>query len=236
MQLWSPEEFTDRLRQVGQQQYHDRHPFHQLLHAGELTRPQIQCWVANRFYYQKNIPIKDALLLSRCPIKEVRRHWVQRIIDHDGTDTDPGGIERWLRLGEGVGLSRHDLEEDRLLLPGVRYAVDAYVKFVGSRPWVEGVASSLTELFSPQLMKDRLAALVDHYPWINSEAVAYFRCRPPLATRDSENGLATVITYCKTFQQQQQAVASLHFKCDVLWAQLDAIYQNCVTLEGAQLS
>jgi len=232
MPPWSQEEFTDKLRQVGKRQYHDRHPFHRLMHEGKLTRAQVQCWVANRFYYQKNIPIKDALLLSRCPVKEVRRHWVQRIIDHDGTDADPGGIEKWLRLGEGVGLTRDDLESDTLLLPAVRYSVDAYVQFVATRPWIEGVASSLTELFAPQLMKDRLAALEKHYPWIDPAAFAYFRYRPPLATRDSENGLVTVYKYCETLQQQQRAVAALEFKCDVLWAQLDAIHHHSVTTAG----
>ncbi|MCH2114781.1 MAG: pyrroloquinoline-quinone synthase PqqC [Pirellulales bacterium] len=236
MQFWSREEFIEKFRQVGQQRYHDRHPFHQRLHAGELTRAQIQCWVANRFYYQKNIPIKDALLTARCPVREVRRHWVQRIIDHDGCSADPGGIERWLRLGEGVGLAREDLEKDRLLLPGVRYAVDAYVHFVGSRSWVEGVASSLTELFAPQLMKDRLIALETHYRWIDPATMTYFRCRPPLASRDSENGLDTVIQYCDSLEQQQRAVAALQFKCDVLWAQLDAVYQHCVAPAGVPLS
>jgi pyrroloquinoline-quinone synthase len=228
MQRWSPEEFTARLRDVGRDRYHDKHPFHQLMHEGELSRKQVQCWVANRFYYQNNIPIKDAVLLSRCPVRDVRRKWLQRIIDHDGTDSDPGGIEKWLRLGEGVGLARIELEEDRRLLPGVRFAVDAYVNFVATRPWVEGVASSLTELFAPTLMADRLAALAEHYAWIDRDALAYFRARPPQASRDSEHGLAVLIEYCKTVEDQCRAVSALEFKCDVLWAQLDAIYQHCV--------
>jgi pyrroloquinoline-quinone synthase len=230
MPPWSREEFTEQFREVGQRRYHDRHPFHLRMHAGELTREQVQCWVANRFYYQKSIPVKDALLLSRCPVREVRRHWVQRILDHDGTDAEPGGIEKWLRLGEGVGLARGDLEQDRLLLPAVRYAVDAYVNFVGTRPWIEGVASSLTELFAPQLMKDRLAALEAHYPWIDPQALTYFRCRPPLATRDSKQALEIVYRYCETLDEQQRAVAALEFKCDVLWAQLDAIHHHCLRL------
>src|SRR5262245_59016734 len=159
---WSPEQFTEQLREVGRQQYHDKHPFHRLMNDGRLDREQIRLWVANRFYYQKNIPIKDALLLARCPVREVRRCWVQRILDHDGTGTAPGGIEKWLRLGEAVGLTRDELERDRRLLPGVRFAVDAYVQFVGTRPWIEGVASSLTELFAPQLMTTRLAAFDTH--------------------------------------------------------------------------
>jgi pyrroloquinoline-quinone synthase len=228
MQCWSPDEFRDRLQQVGRERYHDKHPFHRRMHAGTLTREQIQCWVANRFYYQKNIPIKDAVLLSRCPVWDVRRIWVQRIIDHDGTECEPGGIEKWLRLGEAVGLARSDLEEDRRLLPGVRYAVDAYVGFVARRPWIEGVASSLTELFAPQLMVDRLAALAEHYPWINPDAFAYFRSRPVQASRDSDHGLSVVMRYCQSVDQQKRAVDALQFKCDVLWAQLDAIYCHCV--------
>src|SRR5262245_60489586 len=149
MEPWRPDEFVEQLRLVGRRQYHDKHPFHRLMNEGRLHRDQIQLWVANRFYYQKNIPIKDAFLLARCPIRDVRRRWVQRILDHDGSADDPGGIEKWLRLGEAAGLERDDLEHDRLLLPGVRFAVDAYLNFVGTRPWIEGVASSLTELFAP---------------------------------------------------------------------------------------
>ena len=226
MSPWSQQGFTEQLRQVGQRHYHDQHPFHLRMNSGELTREEVQCWVANRFYYQKSIPIKDALLLSRCPVREVRRHWVQRVIDHDGTDSEPGGIEKWLRLGEGVGLSRDDLQHDRLLLQAVRYAVDAYVHFVATHSWIEGVASSLTELFAPRLMKHRLSAFEEHYSWIDPESLTYFRSRPPLATRDSEHGLAIVHQYCETLDQQKRAVAALEFKCDVLWTQLDAIQHN----------
>ena len=227
MQRWSPDEFIERLREVGQSRYHDKHPFHQQMHEGTLTRENIQCWVANRFYYQKNIPVKDAVLLSRCPVRKIRQQWIQRILDHDGTESEPGGIEKWLRLGEGVGLSRDELEQDRHLLPGVQFAVDAYVQFVATRSWVEGVASSLTELFAPNLMTKRLAALEEHYDWIDPAAFAYFRARPPLATRDSEHGLAVMLEYCQDLESQQQAVAALQFKCDVLWAQLDAIHAHC---------
>jgi pyrroloquinoline-quinone synthase len=228
MQPWTTDEFTEQLRQVGQQQYHDRHPFHRLMNEGRLDREQIQLWTANRFYYQKNIPIKDALLLARCPLREVRRRWVQRILDHDGWQDDPGGIEKWLRLGEGVGLSRADLENDRFLLPAVRFAVDAYVHFVGSRPWIEGVASSLTELFAPALMTARLAAFEQHYTWIDPKALEYFRSRPPLARRDSEHGLELVHAHCQSREEQERAVAALRFKCDLLGAQLDALYYHCV--------
>ena len=228
MQPWSTDEFTAQLRAVGKQKYHDQHPFHHLMNAGRLDRQQLQMWVANRFYYQKSIPIKDALLLARCPVREVRRLWIQRILDHDGCGDDPGGIEKWLRLGEGVGLMRGDLDGERLLLPATRFAVDAYVNFVGSRPWIEGVASSLTELFAPDLMTRRLAAFEQHYGWIARDTLAYFRSRPPLAMRDSEQALSLVHGYCHTREEQERAVASLSFKCDVLWAQLDALYDHCV--------
>ena len=228
MDPWTDDEFTAQLRQVGQRQYHDRHPFHRLMNEGQLDQDQLRLWVANRFYYQKNIPIKDALLLSRCKIRKVRQEWVKRILDHDGRDGEPGGIERWLRLGEGVGLSRDELEGDSLLLPGVRYAVDAYVNFVASRSWIEGVASSLTELFAPALMAARLEAFEKHYTWIDPAAFSYFRARPPLARRDSEFALSLVQSNCHTCQQQKTAVAALQFKCDLLWAQLDAVYHECV--------
>jgi pyrroloquinoline-quinone synthase len=228
MQPWQPEEFTEQLRQVGQQHYHDKHSFHRLMNEGRLDREQIQLWVANRYYYQKNIPIKDALLLARCPLREVRRRWVQRILDHDGWQDDPGGIEKWLRLGEAAGLRRQDLESERFLLPAVRFAVDAYVHFVGSKPWIEGVAASLTELFAPPLMTERLRAFEQHYTWIDPQALEYFRSRPSLATRDSEHGLTLVLTHCTSREEQERAVAALHFKCDLLSAQLDAVYHHCV--------
>jgi pyrroloquinoline-quinone synthase len=228
MQPWQPDEFTEQLRRVGQEQYHDRHPFHLLMNAGKLSREQLQLWAANRYYYQKNIPIKDSFLLARCPLREVRRRWVQRILDHDGWEDDPGGIEKWLRLGEATGLSREDLESERLLLPGVRFAVDAYVNFVATRPWIEGVAASLTELFAPALMTARLAAFETHYPWISSQALEYFRSRPSLAKRDSEHGLELVLAHCRSRPEQERAVAALRFKCDLLGAQLDALYYLCV--------
>jgi pyrroloquinoline-quinone synthase len=228
MEPWNQNEFVGQLALVGRQQYHDKHPFHRLMNDGKLSREQLQLWAANRFYYQKSIPRKDAIILSRCPVREVRRKWIQRIIDHDGCDDDPGGIEKWLQLGEGVGLAREELESEQMLLPGVRYAVDAYLHFVAERPWIEGVASSLTELFAPNLMTRRLAAFEQHYPWIDPAALAYFRSRPPLARRDSEHGLSLVIEYGRSRPQQEAAVAALRFKCDLLWAQLDALYYKCV--------
>ena len=224
----SPHEFTEELREVGHRQYHDKHPFHRLMNEGRLDREQLRLWVANRFYYQKNLPIKDAILLSRCPVREIRRRWVQRILDHDGHGDDPGGIEKWLRLAEGMGLARDDLEGDRLLLPAVRYSVDAYVNFCASRPWIEAVASSLTELFAPKLMGRRIEAFEEHYTWIDPNALAYFRSRLTQAPRDSEHGMEIVLAYCRSREEQERAVAALRFKCDLLWAQLDGIYFHCV--------
>jgi len=245
-QPWSADELVEQLRTVGREAYHDKHPFHCLMNGGRLDRDQLRCWVRNRYYYQKNIPIKDALLLARCPLRDVRRRWLQRIIDHDGTpghsadgsppgapadraDTgQPGGIEKWLRLGEAMEVSRQEMESESHLLPGVRFAVDAYLQFVATRPWIEGVASSLTELFAPDLMQRRLAAFEEHYGWIAPEGLAYFRSRPPLARRDSDHALSLVLQHCRTRSEQQAAVDALRFKCELLWAQLDAIYTACV--------
>lgn len=203
--------------------YHHLHPFHRRMNDGECTREEIRGWVANRYYYQINIPRKDGAILSSCPVREVRRRWVQRVLDQDGTADSPGGIEAWLRLGEAVGLSRDELRAERHLLPGVRFAVDAYVTFTRTRPWVEAVASSLTELFAPDLMTERLAAFERYYTWIDPNELAYFRARIEQAPRDSEHGLEVVRQYCVTSEQQAAAEAALSFKCDVLWSMLDAI-------------
>jgi pyrroloquinoline-quinone synthase len=215
--------FAERLRAQGSR-YHDRHPFHQKMNSGALTPRQVQGWVANRFYYQVNLPRKDANILANCPDQRVRRRWIQRIVDHDGTAADGGGgIEAWLRLGEAAGLSRAELLGEALVLPGVRFAVDGYVNFCRTRPWVEAVASSLTELFAPDLMAVRLAAFERYYPWIGSGGLAYFRARLAQAPRDSEHALEVVTEYCRSPEQQAGAVAALSFKCDVLWSMLDAI-------------
>jgi pyrroloquinoline-quinone synthase len=216
------ESFVAALR-AQSQRYHDQHPFHRTMNEGGLTRRQIQGWAANRFYYQVNLPRKDAGILANCPDGAVRRRWIQRILDHDGAADGEGGIEAWLRLGEAVGLTRAEMRDERHVVPGVRFAVDAYVTFARTRPWVEAVASSLTELFAPDLMADRLAAFERHYPWIDPQGLAYFRARLTQAPRDSEHALEVVTEHCRTPDEQAAAVAALSFKCDVLWSMLDAI-------------
>lgn len=203
--------------------YHSRHPFHIRMNEGRLSPGQIRGWVANRFYYQENIPRKDAAILANCPDREVRRRWIHRIVDHDGTAEGEGGIEAWLRLAEAAGLSREEVSDERHVVPGVRFAVDAYVTFARTRPWPEAVASSLTELFAPEAMADRLAAFEHRYPWIDRSGLTYFRNRLSQAPRDSEHALRVVTEHCRTPEEQARAVAALSFKCDVLWSMLDAI-------------
>jgi pyrroloquinoline-quinone synthase len=216
------EAFIAELRAQGGR-YHNLHPFHVRMDAGELTRDELQRWVANRFYYQRCIPLKDAAILSNCPEVDVRRVWIQRITDHDGTAEGGGGIESWLRLGEALGVPRSELESEDRVLPGVRYAVDAYVNFARQSPWIEAVASSLTELFGPAAIRVRLAALEAHYPWIDPAGLQYFRDRLVQAPRDAEYALRLVVERCVTRGQQERAVAALKFKTEVLWAQLEAI-------------
>jgi pyrroloquinoline-quinone synthase len=203
--------------------YHDQHPFHVEMNAGRLSRRQIRGWVANRFYYQENIPRKDAAILANCPEPAVRRRWIRRILDHDGSRDGEGGIEAWLRLAEAVGLTREEVRDHRHLVPGVRFAVDAYVTFARTQPWVDAVASSLTELFAPDLMSERLAAFERHYPWIDGDGLAYFRARLEQAPRDAGHALEVVTEYCRSADEQARAVAALSFKCDVLWSMLDGI-------------
>lgn len=222
---WTREEFEAALRAQGQS-YHHLHPFHQRMNAGDLTPEEIRRWAANRFYYQRSIPLKDAAILSNCPVIGVRRDWIVRIIDHDGEREGEGGIEAWLRLGESVGLSRDDLWSERHVLPGVRYAVDAYVNFCRSRPWLEAVAASLTELFGPDAIRVRLEAMERHYGWIDPAGFDYFRSRLKQAPRDARQALDLVLEGCTTPESQDRAVAALAFKCDLLWVQLDAIDQG----------
>jgi pyrroloquinoline-quinone synthase len=216
------EEFIAELRAQGTR-YHNLHPFHRRMDAGELSPEELQRWVANRFYYQKCIPLKDAAILANCPDVEVRREWIQRIIDHDGTSEDTGGIESWLALGEALGVARTELESEERVLPPVRYAVDAYVNFARSKPWIESVASSLTELFGPAAIRVRLEALERHYAWIDPAGLEYFRTRLVKAPRDAQYALDLTVERCTTRAQQEAAVAALRFKTEMLWAQLDAI-------------
>lgn len=229
---WPIEEFINHLRRVGKFAYHDKHPFHILMNEGKLNRKQLQGWVANRFYYQTCIPIKDAAILSNCPEQDVRRVWIKRIIDHDGTigdDNDEGGIKKWLRLGEAVGLTNEEMLQFSHLLPGVRFAVDAYVNFARFKPWIEAVASSLTELFASSLMEKRIISFQKHYNWIDKEGLRYFLDRTTQARSDSNFALRLVTERCLTLEQQKQAVDALKFKCDLLWAMLDAIYfEYCI--------
>jgi pyrroloquinoline-quinone synthase len=219
---WPPEEFLARLCAQGAR-YHDLHPFHRRMDAGDLTREELQRWVTNRFYYQKSIPVKDAAILANCPDVAVRREWIRRIIDHDGATHGTGGIESWLALGEALGVSRGELLSEQRVLPAVRYAVDAYVNFARQKPWIEAVASSLTELFGPAAILVRLEALERHYAWIDPAGLEYFRTRLVKAPRDAQYALDLTVERCRTFEQQDAAVAALRFKTEMLWAQLDAI-------------
>jgi pyrroloquinoline-quinone synthase len=221
---WDRETFIANLQKVGTSTYHDKHPFHLLMNSGGLERPALQAWVANRFYYQINIPIKDAAILSNCPLREVRRLWLHRIVDHDGTRDDEGGIGAWLRLGEACGLSRGTLLGGQRVLPGVRFAVDAYVNFARTQPWPIAVASSLTELFAPDLMARRIEAFEQFYRWIEPRGLEYFRSRVTQARRDSGEALELTVTHCRSRDSQEAAVRALQFKCDLLWAMLDTIH------------
>jgi pyrroloquinoline-quinone synthase len=219
---WSRTEFEEQLRKRGSA-YHIHHPYNVALNSGAATREQIQGWVANRYYYQISIPIKDAAILANCPDRAVRRNWVQRILDHDGYGDDPGGIDSWLRLGEAVGMPRESVEGLSLVLPGVRFAVDAYVNFARRAPWQEAVCSSLTELFAPEIHKQRLANWPAHYPWIDPAGLHYFQSRVSLARRDVEFGLKFTLDYFDTLALQQRAIEILKFKLDVLWQMSDAM-------------
>jgi len=224
---WSRDEFERRLREQGKA-YHIYHPFNVMLNNGTASVEQIQGWVANRFCYQVAIPIKDAAVMSNCTDREIRREWIKRMLDHDGFEdlnghTDVGGIEAWVRLGIAVGLERDEIEDLRHVTPGVRFAVESYINFARTRPWQESVCASLTELFAPAIHKQRLATWPEHYPWIDSEGLQYFRNRVTQARRDVEHGLAITLDYFKTREQQERAIDILNFKLDVLWQMNDAM-------------
>lgn len=231
---WTREEFEDKLREKGKG-YHIYHPIHVMMYEGKMTKEQLQCWVANRFYYQIAIPMKDAAILSNCPDKEVRKEWIVRITDHDGVDGQVGGIEAWIQLGMAVGLSREDVTSLKYLSPGVKFAVDAYVNFARQRPWQESVCSSLTELFAPHIHQQRISSWPSMYPWIDESGLSYFKKRLTEARRDVEQGLSVTLDYFSTSRDMQlKALDILQFKLDVLWVIADAIMLACtdVKVEG----
>ena len=220
---WSREEFERRLRDK-EKYYHINHEFHLLMNDGKLYQASVQGWVANRFYYHVAIPVKYAAVMANCPHRDVRRHWIQRIVDHDGTTGEEGGIEAWLRLGEAVGLSRDELWSHRHVLPGVRFAVDAYINFARRASWQEAACSSLTELFAPKIHQKRLDKWPEYYPWIKPEGYFYFRKRLTEARRDVIHGLQITLDTFKTRAEQEHALDILQFKLDVLWTMLDAMW------------
>jgi len=222
MEPWSKEEFERQLR-AKESRYHIHHPFHIAMNGGRCTREQVQGWVYNRFYYQIAIPLKDAAVLANMPDRDQRRQWVLRILDHDGTQSDEGGIEAWLRLGEACGLQREEVKSLKHVLPGVRFAVDAYVNFARRAPWQEAVCSSLTELFAPTIHRKRLENWPQFYPWIEAGGYEYFRKRLSEARRDVEHGLQVTLDYFQTREAQQRALEILQFKLDVLWSMLDTM-------------
>jgi len=219
----APSEFVDWLRREGQSRYHDRHLVHVLMHEGKLTREQLQQWVLNRYYYQTRIPIKDALILSKSEDPVFRRAWIRRIHDHDGAAPGEGGLALWLKLAEGVGLSRAEVEGLGSVLPGVKFACDAYVSLVRERSLLEAVASSLTEFFAPDLMSRRILAWQEHYPWVDADMLAYFRSRVPRARFDSEEAISFVVANATTFELQERCVAALIRKTEILWHLLDCV-------------
>ena len=235
---WTAEEFEAQLRGKSSS-YHIHHPFHRMMAAGTLTPAQLRGWVANRFYYQISIPLKDAAILSNCDDREIRREWIQRILDHDGRNIgardgseDPGGIEAWIGLGQAVGLSRDDVTSLRFVAPATRFAVDAYINFARRQPWQEAVASSLTELFAPHIHQQRIDTWPTQYPWVDTQGLQYFKQRLTQARRDVEHGLRFTLAYfSQTRALQERALEILQFKLDVLWALADAIMLSQCEIE-----
>jgi coenzyme PQQ biosynthesis protein C len=223
------QEFEKRLRRIGEERYHDKHPFHRLMNAGELSKGQLQAWALNRYHYQAVIPLKDAAILSRMEDVELRRMWRQRIVDHDGDSDDQGGLARWIALSDGLGLDRRYVMSTDGILPGTRFAVEAYLNFVRERSLLEAIASSLTELFSRSAIGERMAAMLSRYNFITRDLLAYFERRLAQAPRDADFALDYVKREAKTFDQQQSVAAALEFKCAVLWSQLDVLYYSYVS-------
>src|SRR5262249_6789646 len=228
MKLLSADEFEAQLRDIGARRYHNLHPFHRLLPEGRCSKGQVQAWALNRYYYQAMIPLKDAGLIARCEDSALRREWRSRLVDHDGSAEGEGGIARWLKLTSGLGLDPDYVMSTRGILPGTRFAVDAYVRFVRERSLLEAIASSLTELFSPQIIGERVAGMLEGYVSGTRETLAYSDKRPPQAERDSGSALAYVRAHALTPDAQQAVLAALEFKCDVLWAMLDALHHAYV--------
>jgi coenzyme PQQ biosynthesis protein C len=228
VKVMTPDELEAALRDLGAKRYHRLHPFHGLLHGGKCSKGQVQAWALNRYYYQAIIPLKDASLIGRCEDPALRREWRGRLVDHDGAQEGEGGIERWLRLTDGLGLDRAYVTSMRGLLPATRFAGDAYVRFVRERSLLEAVASSLTELFSPAIIGERVAGMLANYDFVTRETLAYFDKRPPLAKRDSDFALDYVRHHATTLETQADVLAALEFKCNVLWAMLDALYHAYV--------
>ena len=219
-----PAQLEAALHAIGAERYHNRHIFHQKLHGGELTQGQVQAWALNRYYYQSQIPAKDASLIARLPTAELRREWRSRLEDHDGSAPGEGGVARWLKLAEGVGLDPAYVASTAGLLPATRFAVDAYVHFVRDRSILEAIASSLTEMFSPSIIAERVSGMLSHYPFVTRDTLAYFTPRLTQAPKDVTFALSYVMAHAQTREQQELVLAALRFKCDVLWSQLDALY------------
>jgi pyrroloquinoline quinone biosynthesis protein D len=226
--LLSPDELEARLRAIGDARYHNKHAFHKLMNAGKLTKPQLKAWAVNRYYYQSMIPVKDAVILSRMEDASLRRIWRQRILDHDGDSDDKGGIARWIALTDGLGIDRNLVTSGKAILPATRFAVDAYVNFVRTKPMLEAIASSLTEMFSPQTIGERVSGMLANYDFLSPSILAYFDKRLTQAPRDADFALDYVKQNARTPDQQQAVQDALSFKCDVLWAQLDALHHAYV--------
>ncbi len=228
MRVLEPVELEARLCEIGAKRYHRLHPFHALLHGGKCSKGQVQAWALNRYYYQSMIPIKDASLIARCDDPAIRRAWRSRLVDHDGEGEDDGGIARWLKLTDGLGLDRDYVISLRGLLPGTRFAVDAYVRFVREKSLLEAIASSLTEMFSPVIISERMEGMLANYDFVTPATLSYFDRRPPQARRDSDFALDHVKQHARTPDAQAAVLAALEFKCDVLWTMLDALHHAYV--------
>ncbi len=220
----SPDELRAALQEIGAERYHSRHPFHQRMRDGKLTRGQIQAWALNRYYYQASIPAKDATIIARLPTADLRRAWRSRLVDHDGSNPSEGGVARWLKLAEGVGLDPTYVESTQGLLPATRFAVDAYIAFVRDRSILEAIASSLTEMFSPVIIAERVSGMLANYDWINKDTLAYFTPRLTQAPKDVDFALEYIDRHARSRGEQEQVLGALRYKCDILWAQLDALH------------